>query len=118
MTGVEILGEIETAEHTFGFSKVGLIFAIIGVASAILYIVAMINDDSTLAPAGVLCIISMLFSLFCFFNAVEIPCTHYLIRMSDDAGYNEFNSSYNILNEICNGYYIVEKIEQDVAQDE
>ena len=119
MTGVDVLGEIDCIDRVAGFSKTGLIFAIITTFLVVLFSVELFKDSEACIVLFFIAAFSGFISVCSFSTAVEIPCTHYLIHMSNDAGYNEFNSMYNILDEICDGYYIVEKTEeQDAVSDE
>lgn len=119
MTGVDVLGEIDCIDRVAGFSIIGLIFAIITMFLMVLFSVEFFKDNKACIAIFFIAVFSGFISACSFSTAVEIPCTHYLIHMSNNAGYNDFNSTYNILDEICDGYYIVEKIEeQDVASDE
>ena len=119
MTGVDVLGQINCVENAPGFSVEGFAFAIAGVALLVAMAILIFEGNDRSIGIAFLSAMCLFVSVRFFSNAVEIPRVHYLIHMSNDAGYNEFNSAYNILEEICDGYYIVEKVEeQDVASNE
>lgn len=116
MNGIEVLGFTEVTKRSFGFSSTGMVFAILALITFICIFV--VDEESCVESLTIITTLLAAISIIAFYNGKETPYTDYLIHMSDDASYKEFNSTYKIVKEICDGYYMVELAEEnDLSND-
>ena len=107
---MEIIQVIEIANHTWGFSWIGLLLASI---SIILFIVCCISDQHFETGSIIIAILIFL-SIACFANGKELePTIRYQVVLNDSITVEELYKKYEIIEQKGISYIIQEKEEVD-----
>lgn len=100
--GITLLHTIEHAEKTWGFSVQGIIFLIIGIIGAIIFIKSIANSNSSINTFGfgiILCILGLLIGIISLRIAkTKFVWYSYEVLIDDSISLVEFDKEYEILN--------------------